>query len=106
MIVGTDHRPVDTNDMSHLQHDKNKLLNRVRRLRGQVDAIERALDNEDDCSEILHVIVAARGAINGLMTHVIEGHILEHLLDDAGHSTATRRRDADELIAALKTYIK
>ena len=75
-------------------------------MRGWIDAIERALGKEDDCSEILHIIVAARGATNSLMTQVIEGHILEHLLDDSGHSAVTRRRGADELIAALKTYIK
>lgn len=92
--------------MNHTVKGKTRLLNRVRRLRGQVDAIERALEDEDDCSEILHVIVAARGAINGLMTQVIEGHILDHLLDDSGHSEAAKRHDADELIAALKTYMR
>lgn len=92
--------------MNHTVKDKAKLLNRVRRLRGQVDAIERTLEHEDDCSEILHVIVAARGAINGLMAQVIEGHILDHLLDDSGHSFAAKQRDANELIAALKTYLR
>jgi DNA-binding FrmR family transcriptional regulator len=92
--------------MPHSVRDKAKLLNRVKRLRGQIDAIERALDEEDDCSVILHLIVASRGAINGLMTQVIEGYILDHLLDESDHTAEAKQRDADELIAALKTYIK
>ncbi|GFZ96570.1 metal/formaldehyde-sensitive transcriptional repressor [Dyella caseinilytica] len=92
--------------MPHTVRDKTKLLNRAKRLRGQIEAIERSLDEEDDCSVVLHQIVAARGAINGLMTQVIEGYILDHLLDDADHTPEAKQRDADELIAALKTYIK
>jgi DNA-binding FrmR family transcriptional regulator len=92
--------------MPHTVREKTKLLNRARRLRGQIEAIERSLTEEDDCSVILHQIVAARGAINGLLTQVIEGYILEHLLDDAEHTSAAKQRDANELIAALKTYIK
>lgn len=92
--------------MPHTIREKTKLLNRARRIRGQIDAIERSLDEESDCSDVLHLIVAARGAINGLMTQVIEGYIREHLLDDSGHTKAAKERDAEELIAALKTYLK
>jgi len=65
--------------MPHTVREKAKLLNRARRLRGQIEALERALSEEDECSAILHQIVAARGAINGLLTQVIEGVIREHL---------------------------
>ncbi|XRD86290.1 metal/formaldehyde-sensitive transcriptional repressor [Dyella acidisoli] len=92
--------------MPHTVREKTKLLNRAKRLRGQIEALERSLSEEDDCSMILHQIVAARGAINGLLAQVIEGVIREHLLDDVGHSLAAKQHDAEELIAALKTYIK
>lgn len=92
--------------MPHTVREKAKLLNRTRRIRGQVDAIERALDEHADCAVVLHQIVAVRGAINGLMTHVIEGYILEHLLDDSGHSPEERQQEAQSLISALKTYLK
>jgi DNA-binding FrmR family transcriptional regulator len=92
--------------MPHTVREKAKLLNRARRLRGQIEALERALSEEDECSAILHQIVAARGAINGLLTQVIEGVIREHLLDDSGHSLEARRQHAEELITALRTYIK
>jgi DNA-binding FrmR family transcriptional regulator len=59
--------------------DKRGLVNRVRRLRGQVDAIERALASEASCSDLLQRITAARGAINGLMAEVLEEHVREYL---------------------------
>lgn len=58
--------------------DKRGLVNRVRRLRGQVDAIERALAGEASCSDLLQRITAARGAINGLMAEVLEEHVREY----------------------------
>jgi DNA-binding FrmR family transcriptional regulator len=60
--------------MSHTIRQKNKLLQRVRRIRGQVEAIERALDEEIGCADVLQLIASARGAINGLMGEVMEDH--------------------------------
>ncbi|WP_394781470.1 metal/formaldehyde-sensitive transcriptional repressor [Undibacterium sp.] len=91
--------------MSHIAKQKTKLLNRVRRLRGQVDAIERALESEADCTEILQLIAATRGAINGLMGEVIEDHILEHVAS-AELSVAARTEGAGELIDVIRTYLK
>ena len=59
----------------HPLRDKRGLINRVRRLRGQIDAIARALDGEASCSDLLQRITAARGAINGLIAEVLEEHI-------------------------------
>ena len=67
--------------MSHTKTEKEKLLARVRRVRGQVEAVERALENEKGCAAVLHLIVAARGAMNSLMTEVIEDHIRLHIVD-------------------------
>jgi DNA-binding FrmR family transcriptional regulator len=61
--------------------DKRKLLNRVRRLRGQIDAIERALESEEPCGEIMQRLTAAKGAMNGLTAEVLSGHIRLHLFD-------------------------
>lgn len=90
--------------MSHNKSEKHKLLNRVRRIRGQIEAIERALEEEKGCASVLHLIVAARGAINGLMTEVIEDHIRLHVVDPA--KDAERTRGADELIEAVQAYLK
>ena len=90
--------------MTHTQREKLKLINRVRRVRGQIEAVERALEDEQGCAAVLHLIVAARGALSSLMTEVIEDHIRLHVVDpDRG---AERSRGADELIEAVQAYLK
>jgi DNA-binding FrmR family transcriptional regulator len=73
--------------VSHTIQEKTKLINRVRRIRGQMEAVERALDHEIGCADVLQLITAARGAINGLISEVIEDHIRMHL-----HLAAALRR--------------
>jgi DNA-binding FrmR family transcriptional regulator len=92
--------------MAHTIRDKKKLLNRLRRIRGQVDAIERLLEREEDCSAILQTIAACRGAVNGLMAEVIEGHIRFHIVDPDQRPTSQRARAARELMDVLQTYLK
>jgi DNA-binding FrmR family transcriptional regulator len=90
--------------MSHTIHEKRKLLNRVRRIRGQVEAVERTLEGEADCSDVMHLLTAARGAINSLLAEVLEDHVREHLLGRV--STGTRAGAADELIDVIHAYFK
>ncbi len=92
--------------MSHTIREKAKLLGRVRRIRGQVEALERALEAEQGCAEILHQIAAARGAMNGLMAEVIEEHIHTHIASPTIASHAARSRGADELIDVVRAYLK
>ena len=93
--------------MAHTIEEKKKLLNRVRRIMGQVAAIERSLDQETaDCSEILHNISACRGAMDALMAEVIEGHIRYHILPRNGAATDEQTRAADDLVSALRAYLK
>ncbi|MGE5650980.1 metal/formaldehyde-sensitive transcriptional repressor [Noviherbaspirillum sp. UKPF54] len=92
--------------MGHTIREKTKLLNRVRRLRGQVDAIERALDEERGCAEVLQLIASTRGAMNGLMAELMEGHIRDHVASPDLASDAMRQQGADELIEVLRTYLK
>jgi FrmR/RcnR family transcriptional regulator, repressor of frmRAB operon len=92
--------------MAHTLDEKKKLLNRVRRIRGQVESIERALDDEAECSTVLHNISACRGAMDSLMAEVIEGHIRFHILDPAKSSTDEQAQAAEDLIDALRAYLK
>lgn len=92
--------------MAHTIRDKEKLLNRARRIRGQVDAIERALDEEQDCNDILLTIAACRGAINGLMAEVIEGHIRHHVINPDLKPTSAQAIAAQQLMDVVKTYLK
>ena len=92
--------------MTHVVEGKQKLLNRVRRLRGQIDALERALDADQGCSEVMRLLTAARGAINGIMAEVVEDHILMHMVDPDHKRTRDEQEATDELLDVLRTYIK
>ena len=89
--------------MSHTLKHKKPLLNRVRRLRGQLEALERALDEETGCYPILQQITAIRGAINGLMATVIEGHIREHMQP---RQEQDEPQATEELVKVLRSYLK
>ena len=95
-----------TVQMAHIERDRKKLLNRVRRIRGQVEGIEKALESGEDCSPLLQTIAATRGALNGLMAQVLEGHIREHVIDPAQGPTHRQLEAADELVDVVKAYLK
>jgi DNA-binding FrmR family transcriptional regulator len=83
-------------------HDRAKLLNRVRRIKGQVEAVERALaDDHEECADTLQLLAACRGAINALMGEVLEGHIRDHI---AGSKPS--REVTDDLIEIVRAYLK
>jgi FrmR/RcnR family transcriptional regulator, repressor of frmRAB operon len=92
--------------VSHTIREKTKLLNRVRRIRGQVEAVERALEQEIGCADVLQLITGVRGAINGLMGEVIEDHIRMHLIDPELHPGAEAADAAEELIEVVRSYLK
>ena len=92
--------------MTHTIRDKQKLLARVRRIRGQVEAIERALEGEAGCEQVMHLIAAVRGAIDGLMAEVVEDHVRTHLVDPARHPDALNADAADALLDVVRTYLK
>jgi DNA-binding FrmR family transcriptional regulator len=85
--------------MAHTIRNKAQLLVRARRLKGQVQAIERALTEERDCGEVLQQLAAVRGAANALMAMVLEGHVKEHL---AGLGS----RDAKMLLSIVRSYLR
>jgi DNA-binding FrmR family transcriptional regulator len=93
-------------EMTHTIPDKQKLLNRVRRLRGQVDAIERAMDSDEGCTEVLRLLTASRGAINAIMAEVVEDHIHMHMIDANRKPSRAETEAADELIDVLRSYIR
>jgi DNA-binding FrmR family transcriptional regulator len=92
--------------MTHTVRDKQKLLARVRRIRGQVEAIERALDSEAGCEKVMHLIAAARGAMSGLMAEVVEDHVRTHLVDSERYPDALNTEAADQLLDVVRAYLK
>ena len=92
--------------MAHTTKDKEKLLQRARRIRGQVEALEKALTNGEECSAVLQLIAACRGAINGLMAEVLEGHIRSHVLSPRVKPNSAQGQAAEELIELVNRYLK
>ena len=92
--------------MAHTIREKKKLLNRVRRIRGQVDAIEKALEEEEECSSTLQTIASCRGAINALMAEIVEDHIRFHVVSPESRPTSAQAAAAEELIEVVNTYLK
>jgi len=92
--------------MTHTIREKQKLLARVRRIRGQVEAIERALDGEAGCEQVMHLIAGVRGAVAGLMAEVVEDHVRTHLVDDKKHPGALNTEATKQLLEVVRTYLK
>ncbi|KIG01384.1 metal/formaldehyde-sensitive transcriptional repressor [Caballeronia concitans] len=89
----------------HTAKDKARLMARIRRIKGQAEALERALENEVGCAEVLMLVASMRGAVNGLTAEVMEDHIRHHIVDPA-NDNSSQARGAAELIDVLRTYIK
>ena len=92
--------------MSHTTKDKQKLILRAKRIQGQVEALVRVLTEERDCSEVLQVMSAARGAMNSLMAELLEGHIRSHVLNGRQKPTSQQAMAAAEVIDMVKSYLK
>jgi len=91
--------------MPHTPAEKKKALVRVRRIRGQADALERALQDGADCSAVLQQLAAIRGAVNGLMAEVLESHIREEFgTPDQGDARHARR--VQDMTSLVRTYLR
>lgn len=90
--------------MIHQEREKIKLLQRLRKVRGQLDAVERALMADEECGGQLMLLAACRGGINGLMGEVLETHIRFHLADGAKEQIAPEL--AEDLIDLVHAYLK
>jgi DNA-binding FrmR family transcriptional regulator len=92
--------------VSHTIENKQKLLARVRRIRGQIEGIERALESEAGCDQVMHLIAGARGAMAGLMAVVVEDHVRTHLVDAEKYPRALDSQAAERLLDVVRTYLK
>jgi DNA-binding FrmR family transcriptional regulator len=90
--------------MSHQDRERLKLLQRVRKIRGQLDAVERTLATDEDCGAQLMLLAAVRGGVNSLMGEVLETHIRFHLVDGVEEQIAPEL--AEDLIDLVHAYLK
>jgi len=91
--------------MAHIANEKTKLLNRLRRLRGQIDAIERLVESDGECARVLQQATACRGAMDGFIGEVIEDHIRENLVDPDAPRSDPKVQAAEELVAIIHSYL-
>ena len=88
--------------MSHLSREKLDLVNRTKKIVGQLEAVGRALDEDEPCSEVLQRLAAARGAINSLMGELLEDHIINHM----PRKNKASAEAAQDIIEIVRTYLK
>lgn len=92
--------------MSHVAAEKQKLLNRLKRLRGQVDALERAVNGDVECARVLQQATACRGALEGFIAEVIEDHIRQNMIEPDLPVSDPKVQAAEELVAIVRSYLK
>ncbi len=90
--------------MGHTLKHQKSLLTRVRRIKGQATSLEKALESGEECLKVLQQVAAVRGAVNGLMAELLEGHIKEHLNESA--TEAERSQDLEEIVSVIRSYLK
>ena len=90
--------------MAHVAKEKTRLLHRLRRLGGQIAAIERAVDSDQECARVLQQAIACRGALEGFIAEVIEDHIREHMVSET--TSPDQVQAAEELVAIVHSYLK
>jgi DNA-binding FrmR family transcriptional regulator len=90
----------------HTLRERQKLLNRVRRIAGQVGAVEELLHADAECERALHTLAACRGAINSLMAEILEDHIMHHVVDPEAAADSHEREAAEQLLDIIKSYLR
>ena len=91
--------------MSQVGAEKTKLLNRLKRIKGQVEAVERSVLDDSECADVLLRATACRGAMDSFIAEVIEDHIREHVMDGAAPSGDPRAQAAEELVEIVHAYL-
>jgi DNA-binding FrmR family transcriptional regulator len=92
--------------MGHVSKNRDKLLNRVKRLRGQIEAIQRSVEADEECARVLQQATACRGALDGFIAEMIEGHIREHVIDPKRGPDTPEALAADDLIDIVHQYLR
>jgi len=90
--------------LSHTIRQKKKRAHRVARIRGQIEALARALDGKAECGDVLRLTASARGAMDGLMAEVLERHIRDHAF--RGARATSDGRAAEDLVDIIHSYLK
>ena len=90
----------------HTVRERGKLIARVRRIRGQIEAVEKAIANEDECSKVLTTVAACRGALTALTAEILEDHIRFHVMDPDAKANSKRALAGEELIDVVRAFLR
>jgi DNA-binding FrmR family transcriptional regulator len=85
--------------------EKQKLLSRIKRLGGQMDAVERAVTDGDECADILMLLAAIRGGVNSLMAEILEDHVRLHITHP-DRRVESPEELTEDLISLVRAYLK
>lgn len=91
--------------LPEISKEKQKLLSRIKRLAGQIDAVQRSVTEGDECADILMLLAAIRGGVNSLMAEILEDHIRLHITRP-NRSTGTPEELTEDLIGLVRAYLK
>ncbi len=92
----------------HTVRNQKKLLDRLRKIKGQIEALERLIGagKNEDMSLILQTVASTRGALNALMGELIEGHVREHILRGDDLSVEGREQAVEDVVDIVLRYLK
>jgi DNA-binding FrmR family transcriptional regulator len=88
-----------------ISKEKQKLLSRIRRLGGQITAVERSVTEGDECADILMLLAAIRGGVNSLMAEILEDHVRLHIAHPK-RGSGTPEELTEDLISLVRAYLK
>lgn len=88
--------------MAHLSREKLDLVTRTKKVIGQLESALRALNDDEQCADVLQRLAAARGAINSLMGELLEDHIRNHM----PRNSKSSEEAANDVIEIVRTYLK
>ena len=90
--------------MPHSTAERKRVVTRLRRIKGQAEAMERAVEAGTECGELLQQLAALRGAAHGLMADVLESHLRERF--GAGADRAAPAADPQAEIDRLAVLVR
>ena len=91
--------------LPEVSKEKQKLLSRIRRLAGQIDAVERSVREGDECADILMLLAAIRGGVNSLMAEILEDHVRLHITHP-NRAKESPQELTEDLIGLVRAYLK
>jgi DNA-binding FrmR family transcriptional regulator len=93
------------NKVPEVSKEKQKLFSRIRRLSGQISAVERAVADGDECADILMLLAAIRGGVNSLMAEILEDHVRLHITHPS-RAAESPEELTEDLISLVRAYLK